>query len=883
MNVNLEQAKALVDEENYQSAVEVLDSCQEQDITQDYYWLYGIALFGQGLVEEAQDIWLEGLLTQSYTEESTGSLIQFLENYAKRQSTKPPSLTITTIYQLSEIVDNIDHDYYVDHYSENFLTSYLDIARKEALSLVINNKKDEARKIYETLSLFLPDDAEIFRQMATLCFHTEEYSRALELQLRAISLEPDKGIYYYELGVMFEKNEDYQQAINAYLCALEKDKTYADTYANLGNILAKLNQFEEAENIYQQAIDNEVNHFGVFINYGNLLLSQDKALEAVDIYKKAVPLFYQYPDVYHNLAIALEKIGNVSEAEANRGRALYYEGKYDEAFEIFEKCRSLYFMDNWDYWNEISHYYVITKKHDILLEKSMLGVKQFPDSVRQRFYVIYSLKCLLREHEAREFAYTCVEYFKNQPARRFIFLLLHQSIIPAIYHSQKEIELVRQRYSNELEDLCKQNVSDFLSETEKSYMFFALSNRNSHYLHFHAHNNLNNQKMYGQLVNSIIRFYFPELNQIPQLTSLANRKIRLGYVCFRSHILGVLFLEWIKRINRNQFEVFFYDMGGGINPKSEQFDIFSDHYYRCSWDFEKVAELIRQDQLDILVFLDTVIEPRLHSLSCFRLAPVQCATWGHPVTTGSPEIDYFLGSDAMEPANAQEHYSERLIRLPNLGIYQRPITIPELVISRSEFNLSEEEVVYISCQMLSKYLPRYDYLYPEIVKKVPNAKIVFFNAYESNSVTDIFKKRLSQVFNENELKLEDHCIFTPLLQYSKYLNLLKLSDVFLDTIGWSGCITTLDAISCELPIVTMPGELMRGRQSYGMLKIMGIEDMIAYTEADYIQLAVKLGNDQQFRQQMRREICQNSHKLYYDTSCIEALEQFYLDVLNKNN
>lgn len=879
MNTNLERAKALLDEENYQSAIEVLENSWDQDISQDYYWLYGMAFFGQGLVQQAQDVWLEGLLAQDYAEETIHSLVQYLENYAKKQSTKPPSLTIANIYQISEVITSLDHNYYIYQYLENFLNSYLDIARKEALSLVINNKQDEARKIYETLSLFLPNDAEIFRQMATLCFHTEEYFRALELQLKAISLDPNNGIYYYELGVMFEKNEDYEQAISVYSCALERDKVYADTYANLGNILVKFNQFEKAEVVYQQAIDNGVSHFGVFINYGNLLLLQDKVLEAIDIYKKAIPLFYQCPDIYHNLAIALDKVGNVSETEANRGRALYYEGKYDEAFEIFEKCRSLYFTDDWDYWNEISHYYVITKRHDILLEKSTLGVKQFPDSVRQRFYVIYALKCLLRDLEAREFAQVCVKYFENQPTRKFIFQLLHQSIIPAIYHSQTEIELVRRRYSNELEDLCKQSVSDFLSEIDKSYILFALRNRNSHYLHFHACNNLNDQKRYGKLANSIIQFYFPDLNQFPLLRSLANRRIRLGYVCFRSHILGFLFLEWIKRCNHSRFEVFFYDMGGGINPKSEQFDIFSDHYYRCSWDFEKVAELIRQDQLDILVFLDAVIEPRLHSLSFFRLAPVQCATWGHPVTTGSPEIDYFLGSDAMEPVNAQEHYSEQLIRLPNLGIYQRPITIPELSLSRLDFELSENDVIYISCQMLSKYLPRYDYLYPEIVKKVPMAKILFFNAYESNSLTDIFKKRLSKVFNEYDLKFDQYCIFTPLLQYPKYLNLLKLSDAFLDTIGWSGCITTLDAISCELPIVTMPGELMRGRQSYGMLKIMGIEDMIAYTEADYIQLAIKLGNDQQFREQMREAIRQQSHKLYYDTSCIEALEQFYLNVL----
>jgi predicted O-linked N-acetylglucosamine transferase (SPINDLY family) len=877
----LKQAQEFIEQDNFQEAIAILKAENDQNIEPDYYWLYGLALFGQSFEEQAQDIWLEGLLSQEYSDDAIQSLIKQLESYVKRQSNKPANVSIEKIYQISGIIAELSEDYYQTQYLPH-LAPYLEIAKKEALSLAISKKELEAKKIYEILVFFFFDNAELFHQLGTLYFHLKDYENSINFEIKAIELNPEEGMYYYGLGLIYEKLENYQQAINAYSKALEKDQKHADTYSTLGNILTNLNQIEAAEKIYKEAIDNEINHFGIYLNYGNLLLAQDKNLEAIELYKKAIPLFHDYPDIYHNLAIAWRKIGDLSEAEVNLGRALFYEGKDDDAFKVFEKCRTLYRIDDWDYWNEISIYYMISNKYETLLGKVEQGVQKFPDSIRQRVYVIACLMRFYRHDEARTFALSCINYFSQEPEKQFIFKLLHHSIIPVIYHSQEEILVTRQRYDDELQSLLSE--IHLISEVAKPYIMFALEIRGSHYLHFHGCNDLQFQCLYGQLATYFIQSYFPEFTKSLKLSKVTNRKIRVGYVCVRSQGLGQLFVDWIKLRNINLFEVFFYDLGQDISAKTEKFSIFSDHYCHCPWNIEQVAERIHQDKLDILVFLDTVIESKLHTLSFFRFAPIQCATWGHPVTTGSPQIDYFLGSDAMEPTNAQDHYSEKLIRLPNLGVYLHPIDVsmlaPKLIMSKKDFNLEETDIVYISCQMLSKYLPQHDYLYPEIIRQVPNAKILFFNAYESDAITDIFRERLAKEFQSHQLNFDNYCLFSPRLAYEKYINILLLADVFLDTLGWSGGITTFDVIACGLPMVTMPGELMRGRQTYGMLKTMEIEEMIIYSEIDYIQLAVKLGNDRQFQQRMRQQICKQRHKLYYDQSCIEALEKFYCDVVN---
>jgi predicted O-linked N-acetylglucosamine transferase (SPINDLY family) len=123
-------------------------------------------------------------------------------------------------------------------------------------------------------------------------------------------------------------------------------------------------------------------------------------------------------------------------------------------------------------------------------------------------------------------------------------------------------------------------------------------------------------------------------------------------------------------------------------------------------------------------------------------------------------------------------------------------------------------------------------------------------------------------------------LFLPHLSTIDYFNVLKFSDIFLDTIGWSGGITSLDAIACDLPIVTLPGEFFRGRQSYGMLNIIGVTETIAHSEEQYIEIAVRLGLDNALRNAVRTQISQTKQLLYNDIGCVSALENFYLSAID---
>jgi predicted O-linked N-acetylglucosamine transferase (SPINDLY family) len=268
-------------------------------------------------------------------------------------------------------------------------------------------------------------------------------------------------------------------------------------------------------------------------------------------------------------------------------------------------------------------------------------------------------------------------------------------------------------------------------------------------------------------------------------------------------------------------------------------------------------------------------------LAALPLAPVQCAAWGMPRTTGYPTIDYFLSGDLMEHEDAQEHYSEKLIRLPNLSSYYEPTDSYPADVDRAYFRLRDDLPLLLCTQATVKLLPQFDYVFVRIAKELGPSQIIFVGSNDFTEIQGNFMQRLGLAFSQSGMNINDHVKIFKKLEYMHYLALNKLSDVFLDGIGFSGCVTTLDALSQNLPVVTMPLELMRSRQSNGILKMIGVTETIAQDPDAYIDIAVRLCKDRAWRDYISQKIAQNKHKAYRDKECIRGLENFIQDTIRQ--
>jgi protein O-GlcNAc transferase len=281
----------------------------------------------------------------------------------------------------------------------------------------------------------------------------------------------------------------------------------------------------------------------------------------------------------------------------------------------------------------------------------------------------------------------------------------------------------------------------------------------------------------------------------------------------------------------------------------------------------------------VLIFPEIGMDQVSAQLAAQRLAAVQCASWGHPVTSGFPTIDYFISSDLMEPESAADHYSEQLIRLPNLSIYYEPADVPPVAIDRTHLGLRTGAVVYWCCQSLPKYLPQFDEVFARIAAEVPDCQFTFIEFAGGSGVTEMFRGRLRRAFKAIGLDAENHCVFLPRLAPDRFVAAIGQCDVVLDSIGWSGCNSILESLVHNVPIVTFAGEMMRGRHTAAILEMMDVRGTTARTIDEYVSIAVLLGRNIPRRIELSAEIASKKNRIYRDRTSVAALETFLTGVV----
>ena len=158
---------------------------------------------------------------------------------------------------------------------------------------------------------------------------------------------------------------------------------------------------------------------------------------------------------------------------------------------------------------------------------------------------------------------------------------------------------------------------------------------------------------------------------------VTRAETRIGIVSNHVHdhsVWNAIVKGWLQGLDRNRYDLRLYHLGRTHDVETALAKTLVAHYAFGKSDILEWVPLLLDHQLDLLIYPEIGMDPLTAKLASMRLAPVQAATWGHPITTGLPTIDYFLSSEALEPAGAEAHYSERLVRLPGLGCSYAPLT-----------------------------------------------------------------------------------------------------------------------------------------------------------------------------------------------------------------
>jgi protein O-GlcNAc transferase len=746
-----------------------------------------------------------------------------------------------------------------------------------------SGRLSDAERSYRKILNVRPNHAEARHFLGILRFQQGRGTEALELIAAALKTKPNYPEAHYNRGNVLAQLGRYEEALASYGGALALHPDYVEAEQNRGNALLRLKRHGEAIASFERVLARHPGLVDAHNNLGTVLKELGRLEDALQSYDRALALRPGYVEALANRGHVLLELGHHADALASydaalalrsddvealngRGNVLFARHQLDDALAQYDRALAVR-PDHADALCNRGRLMEELDRYDEALASYDRALAAEPDHVDALCLRGGCLRSLNRMEDAQASYQRVLALDPNHAEARFAACMAE---LPVLYADEAEIGRCRAGYGERLEALCSDVGSGRVSGLAKG-----VGSSQPFFLAYQGLNDRTLQERYGALVCRVMaeRYPPPALPEPPA----GDEPVRVGFVSgyFRAHSVWKIPLKgWITELDRKRFRVFGYHTSGECDVVTDEASALCDRFVRGPLSVDGWRAVIAEDRPHVLIYPEIGMNPMAARLAAQRLAPVQCASWGHPDTSGFPTLDYYLSSELMEPVQADSHYVERLVRLPNLSMYYEPLTVAPSTMSRADLGLRADAVVYWCGQSLYKYLPQHDEIFARIARDVPNAQFAFIRYPRGDSVTALFQQRLARAFNAAGLKANDHCVILPRLDQDRFIAATGCADVFLDSLGWSGCNSMLESLPHDLPIVTMADELMRGRHGLAILTMMKLSDIVADSVDGYVDAAVRLSCDLVWRAALRERIAANKHRVYRDRSCIVALEDF---------
>ncbi len=322
--------------------------------------------------------------------------------------------------------------------------------------------------------------------------------------------------------------------------------------------------------------------------------------------------------------------------------------------------------------------------------------------------------------------------------------------------------------------------------------------------------------------------------------------LRIGYLgsTFKVHSVGWLNRWLIHYHDRESFQIFIYNININKEDKfnHQWFRDKVDVTYYCEGHPQEIVNQIRADEIDILIDLDSMTFDTTCFIMACKPAPVQISWLGWD-SIGIPAVDYFIADPYVLPDDAQEYYQEQIWRLPQTYLAVDGFEIGVPVLRRSDLDIPADAIVYLSSQSGYKRHPECIRAQMEIIKAVPNSYFLIKGKSDPETIQNFFGRLSAEVgISLDRLRFLERDVD----EYTHRAN-LSIADVVLDTFPYNGATTTLETLWMGIPMVTQVGQQFAARNSYTFMLNAGIEEGIAWSQAEYIEWGIKLGLDRDLR------------------------------------
>jgi protein O-GlcNAc transferase len=361
------------------------------------------------------------------------------------------------------------------------------------------------------------------------------------------------------------------------------------------------------------------------------------------------------------------------------------------------------------------------------------------------------------------------------------------------------------------------------------------------------------------------------------LAPLRARKLRVGIATaqVRDHsVWNAITQGWVRHLDRERIELWVFKLDRPSDDETARARRDAAHFVEAPTNYAGWAQAIADAELDVLLYPEIGMHPLTTRLAATRLAPLQATTWGHPITTGLPTLDLFFSVQAFEPPQGASHYSERMVPLPGLGVCVQALSPIAVAPDLAALGLPAAEPLLLCAGTPFKYTPHGDAALVEIARRLQArgaGRLVFFRSHRPAMSAQV-ERRLRAAFAKAGVDHDRTVTWIPTLDRPRFFGLMQRATALLDTIGFSGVNTALQALECKLPVVAFEGEFMRGRLASGPLRLMGLDELVATDAAQYADIALRLVDDPAWRAGLQQRIAQALPPLFDDRAPVRALE-----------
>lgn len=666
--------------------------------------------------------------------------------------------------------------------------------------------------------------------------HRKQYAQAVDCYQAALELDHENPEAFNLLGVVAHQTGDHQTAIDLISVAISLRPEVADFHLNLGSSWHAAGDEIAACEAFRNSIVLDPQLAMGHSNLANVLMAQGRFDQANQHYQRAIQISPDDPLALANYASLLIELGEISSAETLLKRALELDPQLAQA-----ACNlALIKSRQGDSIAAIEMYHAVLQQQPRLIQAwSNLGQ-------------------LLAEQGAVNEAKSALEQCYHVAPRQFR-KLKSESVCPVIPQSVVQIQSYRERLNETLDQLMGQPLDLGSREWESSGL------NPPFYWPYHGLNDLSLKSKWASLFTGQL----PTVAPPPKHSG----KPHVGFVVTDRHVpvFWKFMGGFLQRLGNKDLSISVIGSRVSIQQLKEKPLPQSVELIPIPARLQAAAATIQSQTIDLLFHFEPDADAFSYFLASLPIARWQCTSWGIPVTSGLPSMTDYLSCQLIESESAPDHYSERLSQLRRLPTYYfEPAAIDR--VSRVELGFQSDDHIYGCPHSSFKFHPEFDNVMGEILRQDVQGKIVVIagkHAYWDNLLMQRWQRVMPDVCQR--------IVVLPRLSEDRFRGLLQMCDVLLDPIPFGGGPTTYDAIAVGTPIVTLPGEWMRGRVTAGCWRQIGIDSLVVNDRDSYIRRAIEIASNPESRQGLTRQILESKNQLFEDQAAVEEIRNWMLE------